>query len=202
MKTKSLVLTLLSAASLLGAAGASHAQSTKNQAGGLPALADEVAALRTLVEDLQEEVGGSGDPYAGTYGVTLVETALFGCGVGNPPPTGPLLPYLMPQANSSVAVRSSTFEAASDGSTLTVPDFTLLTHELRLSGRYQTETPIEEGAALIIGGDGSLHADFGDAVLTGQFSSDGSLFTALVQGRSPEGSCVDAWTVNLTGVKK
>jgi len=202
MKTR-FVLTLLSAAALLGAASA-YAQPSKSQAGGLPALAAEVAALRAMVEDLQSQ--NPGDPYAGTFAVTLVETSLFGCRPANPPPPPVYVPqYFLPLNSSSVSIRSASFDVEADGSTLHVPEFELLTQELRLSGKYDTDTRIEDALQLVIGGDGSLHADFGDTQVSGQFAQDGSMFSALVVGsnlNTPAGGCQDVWTVNLTGVRK
>jgi hypothetical protein len=204
MKTKFL-LTLLSAATLLSSASASYAQSSKSQAGGLPALAEEVAALRAMVEDLQEQIGDGSDPYAGTYTITTHETGLHGCGII---PVGPGNPqYLQRQAGSSVSVTSSIFDATSDGSTLSVPEFDTFTQELRLSGIFTTETDNEVPRTIAINPDGSMENDIGNAIFSGQFSDDGSLFTAVVVGGEISGSgpnCAgnDAWTVHVTGVRK
>ncbi|MES2605458.1 MAG: hypothetical protein V4603_11010 [Pseudomonadota bacterium] len=201
-----IAITLLSAA-ILGAMPAVFAQADKSQAGGLPALAQEVAALRALVAQLQEQVGGNADPYTGTFAVTLVETSMFGCGVSDfpPPPPTSLQPYLARQAASSLSVRSASFDVEANGTVLLVPAFELLTQELKLSGKYATDTRIEGSEAIVIAGDGSLYADLGDSEVTGQIANDGSMFSAVVRGRSldePPGTCEDVWTVNLTGVRK
>jgi hypothetical protein len=204
MKTKSLIVSFVSAVTVLGAASVAYGQSAKSQSGGLPELAAEVAALRAAVQELQEQVSG-GDPYTGTYAVTLVETALFGCRIANAPPPAPnyFPPYFAPLTASSVSVRSASFDAEADGSVLSIPDFDMLTQELKLNGFYMADAYIEDGADLTIGGDGSFSADLDDAQLNGQFSDDGSLFTALVVGNAPvTGGCKDVWTVNVTGVRK
>lgn len=208
MKTKFLI-TLLSAATLFGAASIAQAQSSKSQAGGLPALAEEVAALRAMVLDLQQQIGGSADPYSGTYAVTIVETGLFGCRMIDPPAPPPtyVQPFFGPLLPSSVAVRSASLEAEADGSTLVIPEFVMLSQELKLSGYYQPYTNPSEGELqLTIGGDGSFTYQFDDSVLEGQFSRDGSLFSALVVGRALDKpstvGCEDVWTAHVLGVKK
>jgi hypothetical protein len=159
-----------------------------------------------MIADLQELVGGNPDPYKGTFAVSLVETTMFGCGISNspPPPPNPVQPYLNRQGISSVSVRSASFVVESDGSLLHVPDFEELTQELRLSGKYETSTHTQDALELVIGGDGSLQADFDDSQLRGQFARDGSMFSALVTGRSLDTSdgCEDVWTATLTGVRK
>lgn len=190
----------------LGTYTSSYGQSnTNSQAGGLPALAAEVAQLRALVQSLQEQIGESGDPYAGTYAVTLVEMGLFGCGTGNVPTPGqPLIPYLIPQSFSSVSSRSASFDVESDGSVIIVPEFAELTNELRLSGKYEEEIEFEGDLVVPINADGSITytAEEGE-VLRGQFSADGNVLSVLVQGFEmyPSG-CADSYTVSLTGVKK
>lgn len=204
MKRISIVaLTLVFLAAFTSAYGQGNSNS---QAGGLPALSAEVARLRALVESLQEQIGESGDPYAGTYAATLVETALFGCTAGFVPPPGqPLIPYLITQGNSSVSSRTASFDVESDGSTLVIPEFVLLTNELRLSGRYQEDVRLEGDIEVTVNADGSLdYTGDEDAVFTGQISADGSLFSLLVQGFYVEAGsgCSDSYTVSVIGVKK
>ncbi len=206
MNTKRIIFTVLSAASLLGAASASYGQGAKSQAGGLPALAEEVASLRALVLNLQQQVEG-GDPYTGTFAVTLVETAFFGCGVGLPPSPPALIPaYIVPQSISSVSTRSSSFDAEADGSVLLLPEFELFTQEMRLSGKYLTNTEVEGPIELVIGGDGSLSANLPNTEVSGHIASDGSMLSLVATGHevvpTPGGTCTDVYTVNLTGVRK
>lgn len=203
MNKKSIML-MLSAVAILGAASVASAQtSSKSQAGGLPALADEVASLRAAVQALQAQVGDNTNPYSGAFAVTVFETGVFGCGTTNGPPPGPLQPYLNTQGISSVSLRSGAFTAQANGMVLTVPQFPMLSQELRLSGNYQTDTEAAGGVEIVIGGNGSLSADLGPyGQVSGQFARDGSTFTALVRGSSVEGICDDAFTVLLTGVKK
>jgi hypothetical protein len=205
MKTK-FILTMLSAATLLASASASHAQS-KSQAGGLPELANEVAALRALVHSLQDQISGSGNPYAGTYTITTHETGLHGCGIQSVGPGNPQ--YLPRQAGSSVSVTSTIFDAVSNGSVLAVPQFDTFTQELRLSGIFSAGSDIEVPRQIDISPTGSMEEDVanGNALFSGQFSDDGSLFTAVVVGYEadtdgPGPLCDDSWTVHLTGVRK
>lgn len=191
---------------LLGSFASAYGQSNSNsQAGGLPALAAEVAQLRALVQQLQDQIGETDDPYVGTYAVTLVETGLFGCGVGNVPTPGqPLIPYLMPQSFSSVSSRSASFDVESDGSVIIVPEFAELTNELRLSGKYEEEVRLEGDVVIPINADGSItFTAEEDEIINGQFSADGNVLSVLIQGfeMHPSG-CADSFTISLTGVKK
>ncbi|MES2606034.1 MAG: hypothetical protein V4603_13940 [Pseudomonadota bacterium] len=183
---------------------------SQSQAGGLPALAKEVAELRALVNNLQAQVNaGSDDPYVGNYAVTLTETSIFACGANTFPVQGPqfnLFAYLQGQAISSISTRSATIDAVSDGTVLSIADHELFTHELRLRGSYEYNFRVEEGFDVDIAADGSLSIQFeADATLNGQFSDDGSVFSMTVQGIFDDGTnpnCTDAFTVTATGVRK
>ncbi len=87
---------------------------------------------------------------------------------------------------------------------LSIPEFDVSTRELRLSGLLEARSATEGDLQLAIGSDGSLAANLGDATLSGQFSNDGSLFTALVVGAAAEtaSGCNDTWTAHFTGVKR
>jgi hypothetical protein len=226
MKTKFL-LTLLSAAAMIASASAAPPDSKgqtvslpdlsaevtalrasvvdlQSQVSVLPGLTADVAALRATVLDLQNQLAGNGNPYAGTYTVTTFEVGFHGCGI---PSVGPgTAQYLPRQAGSSAMVTSSIFDATSNGSLLSVPDFQTFTQELRLSGIFEADGDPEEARVVPISPDGSMEADVGNAVFSGQFSDDGSMFTALVIGSETVGNpgCAgnEAWTVQVTGVRK
>ncbi|MEX0964032.1 MAG: hypothetical protein WDZ52_08350 [Pseudohongiellaceae bacterium] len=207
------LLVSLSMLAIMAAASPSIAKSDKNaknsnsQAGGLPALAAEVAELRSLVESLQGQIGSGEDSYAGTYAVTLVEQSNFGCGLTTDPatvlgtPAG--LGYFQNQAISSATTSSSVFTASSDGMMLSMPDYVLVRQELRLSGSYEEELRVEGDFDSAIGADGSLFFDPGpESEFYGQMSADGSMFTILARGRFVDGGCEDSYTVSLIGVRK
>ncbi len=182
-------------------------KSSKSQSGGLPELALEVAELRSLVESLQGQVDAGADSYAGSYAVTLIENNKFGCGLTTDPasvlgtPAG--LGYFQDQAISSTTTRSAVFTATSDGSVLSIPNYTLLTQELRLSGAYEEELRVEGDFNAAIGADGSLFVDPGpESQFYGQMSADGSIFTILARGLFTEESCDDSYIVMAIGVRK
>lgn len=182
-------------------------KSSKSQKGGLPALAVEVAELRSLVEALEAQIDTGEDSFAGTYSVTLIENSAFGCGMTIDPasvlgtPAG--LGYFQNQAISSSISRSAFFDASSDGSILSIPDYTLLSQELRLSGSYEEDLRIEGDFDVAIGIDGSLFFDPGsESQFYGQMASDGSAFTILARGHFLEDDCDDTYTVMLVGMRK
>ncbi len=201
------VLALMASASPSMAKSKKSGKSDKSSKGGVPALQVEVAELRALIEGLQAQIGTNDDPYAGSYAVTLVESTIFGCGLTTDPgtvlgtPAG--LGYFQNQAISSQTTRSAVFTATSDGLSLSIPDYTLLIQELRLSGLYEEDTRVEGNIVATIAADGSLLFDAGpESEFFGQMAADGSAFTALARGRFLEGGCDDAYTVMLTGIRK
>ncbi len=172
-----------------------------SQAGGLPALAAEVAELRALLEALQGQVGEPS--YAGTYSVNLFEKGIFGCGSGNSPLPGGLSGYLQTQGISSTSQSSTLVEAISDGNTLSVAGHSRIRQELRLSGTFETDTPFDSAFDIDIAADGSLSLDAGpDVVFEGQMADDGSSFVVAVTGQFIEDDCIDAFTVTAVGVRQ
>lgn len=204
--TTKILITLLTLAGFSGAFAKNGNGGNQNQAGGLPALAEEVAELRALLEDLQGQIGDGSDPYVGRYSVNLVEWSSYGCGISNDPfaaaASGMLLSYLANQGISSTITRTANFEVDSDGMTLFTPQYTLLSQELRLSGQYEEDTRIEGGYNVAIAADGSLSVPQATAQVSGQMSADGSAFTLLVRETFDDNGCDDAYAVLLTGVKK
>jgi hypothetical protein len=207
------IIAILSLMGLMVSASPSMAQGSGNgnngisQAGGLPALAAEVAELKALIESLQAQVGDNDDPYAGIYSVTMVENGIFGCGATTDPAsvfgTSGTLGYFQDQAISSYSTRSAVFTATSDGLSLSIPDYYFLTQELRLSGFYEEGSRIEGDISATIAADGSLLFDPGpESEFFGQMAADGSAFTILARGHFIEGYCDDAYTVMLTGIRK
>ena len=178
-------------------------QAGPSQAGGLPALAAEVAELRALVESLQEQVGED-QGYAGTYHLTLFESGIFGCGEGIVPFQPNFGTYFQNQAVSSAVTRSSTSVAESDGMVIEVPTINTFSQELRLSGSYEEDHNKVDGAFDInIATDGSLSVDAGpDVSVSGQMADDGSSFTIIATGLFDEDGCDDAFTVLGVGVRK
>jgi len=201
------VLALMVSASPSMAKSKKSDKSSKSQAGGLPALAVEVAELRALIESLQAQVGTDDDPYAGTYAVILVENATYGCGMTTDPasvlgtPAG--LGYFQDQAISSDTTRSAFFTATSDGMSLSIPNSSLLSQELRLSGVYEEGLRVEGNISVSIAADGSLFFDPGpESQFYGQMAADGSAFTVLARGHFIEGDCDDSYAVMITGMRK
>ncbi|MEX0618029.1 MAG: hypothetical protein WDZ76_10750 [Pseudohongiellaceae bacterium] len=204
MKIK--IIALATCAMLFGGATVSAQPGNSNsQAGGLPALALEVAELRALVEQLQGQVGEPS--YAGSYVVNIFENGIFGCGTGNDPAsvigTPAFLAYLQRQAISSTSQSSTIASAISDGMTLSVFSHYRIRQELRLSGTFETDVPYDEGFDVAIGPGGELSLDAGeDVVFEGQMSDDGSTFIIAVAGQFEEEDCADAFTVSAVGVRK
>ena len=201
------VLALMVSASPSMAKSKKSDKSSKSQAGGLPALAVEVAELRALIESLQAQVGTDDDPYAGIYAVTLVENATYGCGMTTDPasvlgtPAG--LGYFQDQAISSDTTRSAFFTATSDGMSLSIPNYNLLSQELRLSGSYEEDLRVEGNIDVSIAADGSLFFDPGpESQFYGQMAADGSAFTVLARGHFIVGDCDDSYVVMITGMRK
>lgn len=190
-----------------GSSFKSGKKSGKSQSGGLPALADEVAELRLMIEALQWQVGGSDDPYSGIYTVSLVENQIYGCGFTNDPAvllgTPAFISYLQAQGISSSTTRVAYFDVAADGGQLIVPDYLISIQELRGSGRFESEVRAEDGSIVTIAADGSLLFDAGpESVFRGQMSADGSTFVAQVFGIFNEEECVDSYMVSMVGVRK
>lgn len=179
----------------------------KSQAGGLPALAREVAELRAMLEALQGQIGEPSDPYSGTYTVSLVEQTIFGCGITNDPGallgTPAFIHYLQDQGISSTSSRVAWFDAEAAGNQLLIPSHSLSIQELRLSGTYESDVRQEDGFVVTINEDGSLTLDTGNnSVVRGQMSADGSSFVAQAFGLLDEDGCDDSYVVSLTGVRK
>ena len=198
-------MTLLLASALLCSTAPALAKNDNSQAGGLPALAAEVAELRALVEALQDQAGGEVS-YAGTYAVSYFESGNFGCGFTNDPATvigtPGFLAYLQAQGISSTVSRTAYFTADSDGNVITFPSFALTVQEVRLSGTAEFETRFEDSFAATIAPDGSLLLDAGPgAVFSGQMSDDGSSFVAHAHGQFVEDDCDDSFAVIAVGVR-
>ena len=198
-------ITLLLASALICSAAPALAKNDNSQAGGLPALAEEVAQLRAMLEALQDQVG-TGASYAGSYAVTFFENGNFACGSTNDPvplfgtPGFPM--YLQDQGISSTNTRSSWFSVDSDGNVISFPSFPLRVQELRLSGTPEIETRFEDSFDVTIAPDGSLLLDAGPgASFYGQMSDDGSSFVVHVVGQFDEGDCTDTFAVIAVGVR-
>lgn len=200
-------LLALATCTLLGLTVTVHAQNgNSSQAGGLPALAAEVAELRALIESLQGQVGGEVD-YSGTFAVTMLEIGRFGCGFTNDPAsllgTPLFIEYLGTQGISSSTTSSAFYEAESDGWTLSIPEYQLKRQQLRLSGVHETETRTEGPFDVDINADGSLSFDPGAGTeFAGQMAVDGNSFNVLVRGQFIENGCDDSFTVLISGVRK
>jgi hypothetical protein len=86
---------------------------------------------------------------------------------------------------------------------LAIPEYELLTHEMRLAGIASAETKFEGGFSPTIDGTGAISYNAGPLVdFSGQFSDDGSTFTMLTQGQFIEDDCNDNFMVMGVGVRK
>ncbi|MCB1644487.1 MAG: hypothetical protein KDI36_03495 [Pseudomonadales bacterium] len=188
---------LILAASLLSTGSLALAKG-ESQAGGLPALAERLAALEAQVAELQ---GGGAPDYTGSYHVALYETGMFGCNQTTDPAGVPYLQYFQPQGISSVTTRTATTVAVSDGSSLHFPEYGLHSQEIRLSGRYEEDDRIEGNFSVDINASGSLSmiAAGPDASVEGQMSASGDSFTIVAYGRFDENGCDDAWSLMVVG---
>lgn len=208
MKNPSKPLALLA---LIGLSGTVLAQNGNgnSQAGGLPALAEQIANLQSLVFELQaqvDEMGGASDPYVGNYMAFQFENNQYGCGTTLAPPAGQLLSYLQNQGISSTSAFAGVHSATADGDTLTFSGADIVRNELRLSGKFETSAFSEGPFSAAIGEDGSLSIEAdneADNFIVGQMADDGSSFVILTQGAEPDnnGTCTDAWTILNIGVR-
>ncbi len=187
---------LILACSLLGLVNTTHAQSnnSKSQAGGLPALANEVAILSLKLAELEAQINDTGDPYTGVYSVSVYTSELF----GGCPPSSPPNP---PTISSGVAL----FDVVADGVSVEVPAHQKSMQRLRLNNTLSTFLEDEDSFSITIAADGSLHAETApNELFQGQMSDDGSTFIAQLFGKSisSPGSCSDSFISTAIGVRK
>lgn len=171
----------------------------KSQKGGLPALEQRVAALESLVTDLQGAGGFSGE-----YHTTLFETGSFGCGMTNDPAallgTPAFIEYLGKQAISSATTRTANFVAEADGDSLYFPEYVTNIQEIRLSGTPEQDTRLEGNISIDISDSGELSVDAGpDVTTSGYMSANGDNFTFMATGLFDEAGCDDAFSVIAIG---
>lgn len=204
MKNLSKPLALLA---LIGLSGTVLAQNgnDKSQAGGLPALAEQIANLQSLVFELQtqvDEISEGSDPYVGDYMAFQFENNQYGCGTTLEPLPGQIFSYLQNQGISGTSAFAGVHSATADGNTLSFSGANISRNELRLSGKFETSSFSEGPFSATIGADGSLSIEAGDYIV-GQMADDGSSFVILTQGSEPDnnGACTDAWTILNIGVR-
>jgi hypothetical protein len=151
-------------------------------------LRARVAALETELADRQ--LIGS-HKYSGTYHSVFFETSLIGfqdfsaTDIGN---GETVEDYVLNQEISSLNYRTATYEATSDGSVLTIPEYELLNNELFLGGAFDALSTKGESFALTIRPDGSIllpdnpQTKENEEKVVGNLSADGSSFTILING--------------------
>jgi len=169
------------------------------------------ARLSALEAELANRQLTGADKYAGTYTVTSMESQYYGCQPagtdiasvltdGNPTTN---FNYFVNQQLSDTSTRTTTYDATSVAGVLTIPPYTLLTHDIDLGGIASVDTRTEGDFDLDINPDGSiLFTPEPTVVLTGQFSADGSTFTFLVEGQFIDGGCNDNFMIIAVGVRK
>jgi hypothetical protein len=159
--------------------------------------------------------------YDGSYFVTQVEIATFGCqndatdlpiNDGDPAPED-LAGFIsnsyshhVAEQRSSISQRSAIFTAESSGGVLFIPPVVLNQVEIRMDGTADNSVrDPDEPFELTIAPDGSILPPPGAEELTsfgGQFSADGALFQVLLTGVFDEGECQDSFSIQLLGTSK
>ncbi len=163
---------------------------------GQSAIEIAIANLRARVAALETELADrqliGAHKYSGTYHSVFFETSLIGFQDFSATEIGDsetVENYVLNQEISSISYRTTTYEAASDGSVLTVPEHELLNNELFLGGTFDPLSSTEEPFALIIAPDGSIsipddpNTEQNEETIVGNMSADGSSFTILINGQ-------------------
>jgi hypothetical protein len=174
---------------------------------GMTVMEAAIVELKARVSALEAELADrkliGTHKYSGNYHSIFFETSLTGFQDLSAPDIEDgvtVKDYLLNQEISSVSYRTTSYEATSDGTILTIPEHELLNNELFVGGTFDSLYTSEGSFELAIGSDGSIslpddsETEENEEIVLGNMSADGSTFTVLIAGEES--------SIIIVGVRK